>query len=400
MQAICGGTILTPEERINEGAILIDQGKIVAVGKDVGLPDGVDVIDATGCTIVPGFIEAHCHVSLFADGIDPRFFDGNEMTDPITPHVRAIDAVHPEDLAFPDLRAAGITTINTSPGSANVIGGQTAVLKTAGRTIDEMVIKAPGAVKMALGENPKRVYGEQKKLPSTRMGSAAILREWLAKARIYLEKRERYEQDLALYNRGFEGATRPAPFDTDLRLEILGQLLRRELQAHIHAHRADDIMTAVRIAEEFELDYVLIHATEGYKIADVIAEKGAPCICGPILFSRMKLELREMTPANAAVLSKAGVKLAIQTDEASATKYLTLNAAVAVREGMDESEALRAITRTAAEILGVDDRVGSIEPGKDADLVILSTHPLDIAHCHVERVLIDGETVYTRDSLS
>jgi imidazolonepropionase-like amidohydrolase len=320
------------------------------------------------------------------------------MTDPVTPHLRAIDAIHPEDLAFADLRRAGITTINTSPGSANVVGGQTAIVKTAGRTVEEMLVRAPAALKMALGENPKRVYGEQKKSPSTRMGNAAVLREALVKAQNYMEKKARHEEKSAAPSRGANAALRPEPFERDLRLEILASALRREIPTHIHAHRADDIVTAIRIAEEFGLDLVLIHATGGYKVAELIAEKGIPCIPGPVLFSRMKLELRGLTPRNPGLLARAGVKVAIQTDEGSATRYLTLNAALAVSEGMDERDALRAITLTPAEILRIDDRVGSLAPGKDADVAILSAHPLDIAHCRVERVLIDGKTVHDGDA--
>jgi imidazolonepropionase-like amidohydrolase len=320
------------------------------------------------------------------------------MTDPVTPHLRAIDAIHPEDLAFADLRRAGITTINTSPGSANIVGGQTAIVKTAGRTVEEMLVRAPAALKMALGENPKRVYGEQKKAPSTRMGSAGVLREALARAQSYIERKTRHEEKAAAFQKGSKGAQRPEPFERDVRLEVLASALLREIPTHIHAHRADDIMTAIRIAEEFRLDLVLIHATEGYKIADILAEKGIPCIPGPVLFSRMKLELRGLTPRNAGLLSRAGVKVAIQTDEGSATRYLALNAALAVNEGMDEAEALRAITLTPAEILRIDDRVGSLEPGKDADLAVLTAHPFDIAHSRVERVLIDGRTVYAGET--
>ena len=394
MLAIRGGAILTPGARIEDGVILIEDGKIHSIGVDIDIPVGCETIDATGTTVIPGLIEPHCHVAVFADGIDPRFYDANEMTDPVTPHLRALDAIHPEDLAFGDLRAAGITTINISPGSANVIGGQTAVVKTAGCAVDDMVVKAPGAMKMALGENPKRVYGEQKRCPSTRMGNAAVMREWLAKAKTYIAKKARYEEKIAAHRAGQEGAQLPDPFDPDMRLEMLGKVIRRELPAHIHAHRADDIVTAMRIAEEFGLDLVLIHATEGYKVTERIAERGVPCIPGPILFSRAKLELREMTPANAGLLSNAGIKVAIQTDESSATKYLTLNAAVCAREGMNADLAFRAITLTAAEILGIDDRVGSLEPGKDADLAILTAHPLDVVNSRVLRTIIGGDTVY------
>jgi imidazolonepropionase-like amidohydrolase len=394
---IRGGMVLTSDIQFERMDVAIDRGKIVAVGKGLRGAKAAEVIDATDRFVIPGLVEAHCHVSLFADGVDSKHYDGNEMTDPVTPHLRALDAVHPEDLAFADLRRAGITTVHTSPGSANVIGGQTAIVKTAGRTVEEMLVRAPAALKMALGENPKRVYGEQKKSPSTRMGNAAVLREALVKAQGYAERASRHAEREAAFASGKRGATRPEPFERDLRLEVLVNALRRDIPVHIHAHRADDIVTAVRIAEEFNLDLVLVHATEGYKVADLLAEKAIPCLPGPVLFSRMKLELRGLTPRNAGLLAKAGVRVAIQTDEGSATRYLTLNAALAVSEGMDEREALRAITLTPAEILRVDDRVGSLEVGKHADVAILTAPPLDIAHCRVERTLIEGRSVYVRD---
>jgi len=394
--AIRGGTVLTATATIEDGVVLVEDGRIVGVGSGVEVPADANVIDACGQVVMPGMIDAHCHTGVFGDGVGWIHSDGNEMTDPITPHLRAIDAVHPEDIAFKDLREAGVTTINTGPGSGNLIGGQTAAIKTSGRTIDDMLVAYPVGMKMALGENPKRVYGEQKKTPSTRMGNAAILREWLTKAQGYLEKAVRHEKKLSDFRAGVEGATDPEPFEVDLKLEALAQVLRRDIPAHIHAHRADDIMTAVRIAEEFELDLVLIHATEGYKVADILAKKMIPCVPGPILFSRSKVELREMTPRNAGILANAGVKVAIQTDQMSAVRYLRLDAAIAVNEGMSEEDALRAITLTPAEILGIDHRVGSLEVGKDADIVLLSAHPLDVAHGRVLRVLIAGETVFAR----
>jgi imidazolonepropionase-like amidohydrolase len=255
-------------------------------------------------------------------------------------------------------------------------------------------------MKMALGENPKRVYGEQKKTPSTRMGNAAALRVALVEARDYLEKWQRYDQKLAEYEAkvesGAQDAQRPDPPQRDLKLEALGKVLRREMKARIHAHRADDMLTAIRIAEEFDLDLTLEHATEGYKIADILAEKDIPVTAGPILFSRTKFELKDMTPRNPALMAKAGVKVAIQTDEMSAVKYLAMNAALAAREGLPEEEALKAVTIHPAEIIGVADRVGSLEPGKDADIVILSGHPFDFRTV-VEWVLVDGETAYRRE---
>ena len=388
--------MLTPTVTIEGGIVLIDDGRIVGVGTDVEVPTDAETIDASGQVVMPGMIDAHCHTGVFGDGVGSIHSDGNEMTDPITPHLRAIDAIHPEDIAFKDLREAGVTTINTGPGSGNLIGGQTVAIKTAGRTVDEMLVAFPVGMKMALGENPKRVYGEQKKTPSTRMGNAATLREWLVKAQGYLDKGARHAKKLTDFQAGVEGAAEPEPFEIDLKLEALAQVLRREIPAHIHAHRADDIMTAIRIAEEFELDLVLIHATEGYKIADILAKRMIPCVPGPILFSRSKVELRDMTPRNAGILANAGVKVAIQTDQMSAVRYLRLDAAVAVNEGMSDDDALRAITLTPAEVLGIDDRVGSLEAGKDADIVILSAHPLDVAHGRVQRVLIGGETVFSR----
>ncbi len=394
MRAIVGATLLTPDQTIENGTILIEEGVIRKVGTDLPVPDGADVLDATGKFVIPGMIDAHCHTGIFADGVGWNHSDGNEMTDPVMPHLRAIDAIHPEDKAFQDLREAGVTCIGTGPGSGNLVGGQTAVIKTRGRTIEEMLVRFPGAMKMALGENPKRVYGEQKRTPSTRMGNAAILREVLTKAQAYLEKKAIHEKKVADFNAGVEEAKEPDPFEIDLKLESLGKILTREIPAHIHAHRADDIMTALRLAKEFDLDLILIHATEGYKIADILAEEGVPCIPGPVLISRMKYELRELNVKNAAVLSKAGVKVAIQTDQFSAVRYIRLDAAVAISEGMSDDDALRAITLTPAELLRVDDRVGSIEAGKDADLVVLSAHPFDVAHSRVEHVLIEGETVY------
>ncbi len=401
MIAIVNGKVMTiTQGTLKKGTVLVDNGKIVAVGTDVAVPAGAEVIDATGKVVMPGLIDAHCHTGLFPDGIGWDYSDGNEMTDPITPHVRALDAIHPEDMAFPELVAAGVTTIFTGPGSGNLIGGESICIKTPPRpTIDEMILLQPAGMKMALGENPRRVYGDQRKMPSTRMGNAATLRNALVEARNYLDKWSRYEADRAQYEKKVaagEEATAPTMPERNLKLEALGKVLRRELKARIHAHRADDILTAIRIAEEFGLDVAIEHCTEGYKIADVLARKGIPAVAGPILFSRTKYELRGMNPKNPGVMARAGVKVAIQTDEFSAVRYLSINAALAVREGMPEEDALRAITINPAEIIGVADRVGSIEVGKDADLVVFSGHPFDYLTV-AETVLVNGEVVYRRE---
>jgi imidazolonepropionase-like amidohydrolase len=400
--AITNGTVITATQGTWErGTVLVDDGRIAAVGENVQIPPEAEVHDVAGKVVMPGMIDAHCHVGIFPDGIGWEYSDGNEMTDPITPHLRALDAVHPEDQAFKELVAAGVTTVLTGPGSGNLIGGQWVCLKTVPKpAIEDMVLLEPAGMKMALGENPRRVYGEQKKTPSTRMGNAAALRVALVEARNYLEKWHRYEQSLVEYEAKVEGGNqdvkRPDPPERDLKLEALGKVLRREMKARVHAHRADDMLTAIRIAEEFNLDLTLEHATEGHKIAHILAEKKIPVTAGPILFSRVKYELRNMTPRNPGIMARAGVKVAIQTDEMSAVKYLTINAALAVREGLPEEEALRAVTINPAEIIGVADRVGSLEQGKDADIVVLSGHPFDFRSV-VEWVLVDGETAYRRE---
>jgi len=401
MIAVTNGKVMTiTGGTLARGTVLVEDGRIAAVGEDIEIPEDAQVVDATGKVVMPGLIDAHCHVGLFPDGIGWEHSDGNEMTDPITPHLRALDAVHPEDPAFKELVAAGVTTVLTGPGSGNLIGGQWVCVKTVPKpSAEQMVLLEPAGMKMALGENPKRVYGDQKKAPSTRMGNAATLRAALVDAQNYVEKWRRYEDDLAAVQAkreaGEEDVQPPKPPERDLKLEALGKVLRREMKARVHAHRADDMLTAIRIAEEFDLDLTLEHATEGYKIADILAAKRIPVTAGPIFFSREKYELREMTPKNPGAMAKAGVKVAIQTDEMSAVKYLTINAALAVREGMPEEAALEAITIKAAEIIGVADRVGSLDVGKDADLVVFSGHPFDYRTV-VELVLVDGQVAYER----
>jgi len=402
MIAITNGKVMTiTQGTFERGTVLIEGGRIVAIGEDANVPEDAQVHDVAGKVVMPGLIDAHCHVGIFADGIGRGHSDGNEMTDPITLHLRALDAVNPGDPAFKELLEAGVTTVLTGPGSANLIGGQWICLKTVPKpTIDQMMLLEPAGMKMALGENPKRVYGEQKKAPATRMGNAAALRTALVEAQNYQQKWRRYEADLAEYGAKVEegdgDAKAPTRPERDLKMEALGKVLRRELKARIHAHRADDMLTAIRIAKEFDLDLTLEHATEGYKIADLLAAKGIPVTAGPILFSRVKYELKGMTPKNPGLMAKAGVKVAIQTDETSAVKYLPINAALAVREGMPEEEALKAITINAAEIIGVADRVGSLEVGKDADIVVFSGHPFDY-RSQVELVLVNGEVAYQRE---
>jgi len=404
MIAIKNGKVLTITQGIfDPGSVLIEDGKIIAVGSEIEIPEEAEVYDATGKYVLPGLIDPHCHAGLFPDGQGWEYSDGNEMTDPITPHLRAIDGLNPGDQAFEEIVKAGVTTVLTGPGSANLIGGQWVCLKTMPKpSVEEMVLLEPAGMKMALGENPRRVYGTLlKKMPSTRMGNAGMLRAALVEAQNYMEKWQHYEQELGEYQAkepsGNGGKEAPKPPERDLKMEALGKVLRGEMKARVHAHRADDMLTAIRISEEFNLDLTLEHATEGYKIADILASKDIPVTAGPILFSRVKYELKDMTPKNPALMAAAGVKVAIQTDEMSAVKYLSINAALAVREGMPEEEALKAITIYAAEIIGVADRIGSLEVGKDADVVIFSGHPFDFKTV-TELVFVNGEVAYKQIS--
>ena len=402
MFAITNGKVFTITQGVLEnGTVVAENGRIAAIGEKVDIPESAQVFDATGKVVLPGLIDAHCHVGIFPDGIGRQYDESNETTDPITPHLRALDAINPDDLIFEDLVQSGVTTVLTGPGSGNLIGGQCVCLKTVPKPdIEQMVLLEPAGMKMALGENPRHAHGERKKMPSTRMGNAAVLRSALVDAQGYARKWRRYDADLAEYQAklaaGESNVKAPEPPARDLKLEALGKVLSREMKARVHAHRADDMLTAIRIAEEFGLDITLEHATEGHRIADKLAAKGVPVTAGPIfLFFRAKHETRNLTPENPAIMARAGVKVAIQTDATWAVRFLTINAALAVREGMPEEEALRAITINPAEIIGVDDRVGSLEVGKDADIVVFSGHPFDFRSV-TELVLVDGAVAYRR----
>lgn len=368
---------------IKNGFVRIQDGKIAALGAmDSCPPVEAGDVDAEGGQLYPGWIDAHCHLGLLADGLTYDQDDCNEESDPVTPHLRAIDALYPLDRCFQEAREGGVTTVLTGPGSANAIGGQFAAVKTAGRWIDTMVVKAPVAMKFALGENPKGVYSEKKESPMTRMATAALMRENLAQAKEYLRKQEAAKSD-----------EDKDPPDFDAKLEALVPVIQKKLPAHFHAHRADDIATAVRIAKEFDLNYVIIHGTEGHLVADLLAREGVPVVTGPIIGDRSKPELVHQTVENTAALAKAGVKVAICTDHPeNPVQYLPLAAALAARHGLDREQALRAITIDAAEIAGIADRVGSITPGKDADLVLYSGHPFDL-QAEIMGVWIDGNRV-------
>lgn len=391
MLYIIGGRILTMTGEIWEnGYICIENGKIkelgpVKNGAPFPLPTGNDVqiINAIHCTVMPGLIEAHCHMGITEEKKGMEGDDCNETVNPITPYLRAIDAINPMDAAFDDALRAGITGAMIGPGSANVVGGSFAFVKTHGRSIDKLVIKSPAAMKVAFGENPKVNYADQGKSPATRMAIAAMLREELFKASLYMEKRKRGELK-----------------EPDFRYECWIPVMEGKIPLKAHVHRADDILTAIRIAKEFHLSMTLDHCSEGHLIAREVKESGFPAIVGPDLASRNKIEVQNMAFKTVGILNKAGVKTAITTDHpVSLIQSLPICAGLAVKSGMEEMEALKSITLYPAQICGVDDRIGSLEKGKDADIVIFNGNPLKIA-TKAMCTIINGEIVYADQSFS
>ena len=358
--------------------ILVDEGKIVKIEKDI-TAEGAQVFDATGLEVYPGFVEAHCHTGLHGYGIGFEGADYNEMGDILACQLRAIDAIEPRDETLAEAREAGITTLCAGPGSANVLGGTFAAYKPVGKRIDDMVIKAEVAMKCAFGENPKRCYRE--KGNSARMTTAAKLREMLFKAREYQQKLERA---------GDEADKRPA---FDMKLNALLPVLRKEIPLKAHAHQADDFFTALRIAREFDVDITLEHVTEGHLVVEELAKENVMLAVGPTLTHASKFELRNKSWETPGVLAKAGCHVSIITDApVIPQKYLPLCAGLAVKAGMDPFDALKAITINPAEHALVADRVGSLEVGKDADVVITNGCPFEVS-TEVKAVFIDGNQV-------
>ena len=388
--AIVGGWVVPVEgEPIEGGTVLLADGHIAAVeGPDFAVPAGASVVDATGKWVLPGFIDAHAHAGVHEEAEGWAGQDTNEMTDPVTAQVRALDAINPADLGFRDAITGGVLAVNVNPGSGNPIGGQTAAIKCWGRSVDEMVMRSPAGMKSALGENPKRVYGERKETPATRLGIAAVIRGAFVAALNYQAKHAAAEID-------------PSPargvVERDLKLEALGRVLRREIPWRQHCHRADDIATAMRMAREFGYDLVIDHGTEAYLLADQIAAAGIPVVIGPLFTSRSKVELRNRSLANPGRLAAAGVTIAITTDHPVVPiNFLIHQATLAVKEGLDPVTALRAVTINPAAIIGCADRIGSLTVGKDADVVIWSGDPLDVMS-RAERAFIDGREIYRYD---
>ncbi len=377
MLLIKNGLLHTMEsDRPIRADLLAKEGRIAAIAENIAEGSGMTVVDARGMLVFPGFIDAHSHIGISEEKAGKQGDDCNEGTNPVTPCMRAIDAINPMDSAFHNALAAGITGAMVGPGSANAIGGQFAFIKTDGRRVEDMIVLAPAAMKIAFGENPKMNYGMNGNMPLTRMGIASLIREELFLARQYFE------------------AEKNGGIQRQFSMECYRELFEGRIPLKAHVHRADDILTAIRIANEFSLGLTLDHCTEGDLIAEEIAQSGFPAIVGPSLASRSKNEVSHSDFKTAGRLKKAGVLVALTTDHpVSRIQYLPLCAALAAKEGMGEAEALRAITINAARICRVDQRLGSLAVDKDADLTVFDGSPLEIASS-ARVTVMNGEIVY------
>ena len=364
---------------MENGCILLgDDGKIAAIGADLTAPEGAEIIDAEGRLVTPGCVEAHCHIGIGEEIIGDKGADYNEKSNPITPEMRAIDGIRPEDGRLMNGIRGGVTTICTGPGSANVVGGTFVAMKLAGNCVDDMVIKNNVAMKCAFGENPKSVFGSQKKAPITRMATAALLRELLFKARNYMEAKD------AGKNPAF-----------DMKLEAMLPVMRGEIPLKAHAHRTDDILTSIRIAQEFGVKITMDHCTEGHMIADKLAQYDYPAMVGPSFGSKSKPELANKSFETAGILHKAGVEVSIITDaNVIPIENLPMCAGLAVDAGLPMEEGWKAITINPAKQIGVADRVGSLEVGKDADIVIWTADPMTAVAAKAYTTIVDGKVVW------
>ena len=358
------------------GNILVRDGKLTAVGGVSG-NDGEETIDASGLNAYPGFIDAHSHIGLDGyGGPTGTTYDYNEMNDICSPQLRGLDSYYAMDAAIPMALAGGVTTVATGPGSANVLGGTFLAVKLYGRTVEEAVIRPSVAMKCAFGENPKRCYKD--KCDSARMTTAAKLREMLFNARDYMVRKEAAGDDVSKLPK------------FDMKMEALIPVLKREIPLKAHAHRSDDIMTAIRIAREFDLKLTIEHCTEGHLITEELKAAGVPVAVGPTLTNASKLELLNKSWTTPGILASAGIQVSIITDApVIPQQYLPLCAGLAVKAGMDPFQALQAITINPARHIGVDDRVGSLEAGKDADIVLADGDPM-ISNTGIRYVIVDG----------
>ncbi len=375
MLAIKGARVLTMAEPglLENATVILDGDSIIEVGDNVVIPDDCEIYNAAGKYLAPGFIDSHTHIGLEEEIYNIEGSDVNEISDPIAPQLRAVDGINWWDLAFADALKGGVTRSLSMPGSANIIGGQAVFLKHLASGPEDMVYKNPWGLKAALGENPKRVYAEQKKSPITRMANASLLREALYIAAKNMDKEDMKAADL-------------------YQQEPLQKVLKKEMPLLIHVHRADDIMTALRIKDEFDINMIIQHGTEAVKVADELLKRNVPVFLGPLLINRAKVELKEVSFKNALLLAERGMKFSLITDHPVVPiEHLRVCAAIAAREGLDEDIALKAITTWPADMLNVSQDLGSISRGKKADIVIYSGHPLEF-RSRVEMVIVDGIT--------
>lgn len=382
MIALTGGKILTMcGKNHDHGTILVRSNKILAVGKNPDIPSDCRVIDVTGKIITPGLIDAHTHLGVESEGMGWAGTDVNERSEPVTPGIHTLDAINPADLGLLEAYQGGVTTVMIAPGSANPVGGQCVLLKTAPKPIvEQMLLQRFAGLKIAFGENPKRVYGaERKKMPVSRMATAALIREALWDARHYLAKQDSKD------------------FNYNLGMEAIAKVLRKEMPLRAHAHRADDIVSAIRIAREFDVELIIEHGTEAYLVADMLAAEKVPVVLGPTLSTRSKLELKDKTMETPAILYQHGVAFAMMSDHpVTPSCFLSVYAGLATRYGLPVHHALKMVTCDAARILGLADRIGSLAPGMDADLVVWSDHPLMLS-ARPEIVMVDGRIDFLQE---
>jgi len=394
---IKNGKIIDRKGKEKEIDVLVEKGKIISIEKKIDGTKKTEIIDATGKYVCPGFIDGHTHQGLWQGSIGAIGMDFNETSSAITPHLRGIDALNPMDPDFRDAVVGGVTAINTGPGSANMLGGEFVLVKTAHDNVVDNLIVRTTAIKAAFGENPKRIHGrDRKQEPFTRMGNAGVLRAILSEAEGLIDELDYYDREYKRFIDVGPKRLEPKPVKRNTVLEAAIRLLKKELPMHAHAHRADDIVTAIRICKEFGIDMVSIHASEGHKIAKYLAKEKIPCIYGHPLFGRVKTELRDITWEVPRILAENGVEFCLQSDSSPPIQYFKILPMFAIKHGLDPAKAFQSVTIDAARILGVEERMGSIETGKDADIVIWDGHPFDF-NSFVERTIINGNTIYQRD---
>ncbi|WP_078592535.1 amidohydrolase [Evansella clarkii] len=378
MKAYVHGTVLDGlGETYENGTVLVDDGKVVAAGQHIDVPSDAEVIDCSGYFVTPGLIDVHTHLGVYESGLGIEGHDANETSEPVTPYTRAIDGINPTEKGFEYARASGVTTAQVMPGSINVMGGQMVVLKTVGNIVDEMIERFPSGMKIAYGENPKQEYRDRNQPPNSRMGIVALVRQALMGAQDYLKLKEAGQV-----------------LERNLHMEHLLPVIKKEIPLRAHAHRADDIMTAIRVAKEFDVDLTIEHCTEGHFIAEHLAEAGINVAVGPTLTTRSKVELSNKGHHTLPILEEHGVPFSLTTDHPIiGIDYLTTTAGAAVKCGLSEESALKAITSQAARHIGMDHKVGSLEKGKDADIVLWTGHPFH-SYTSVVETIVNGKTVY------